>query len=248
MSADLSIAPPRPGVLGGGIAGPATGASENNERKPGGGGGKGKFAGKGGQGAGVGDGDGGGGGFFGLSAEGDKFVYVVDCSRSMGHPYPGRARTRLARVQLELLDSVRHLKSNQEFFIIFFNHNAYPMPANALVKATDESKITFLKWMSKAVPDGSTDPSVALSLALKLRPDVVYFLTDGDFDGHIVKALSLANKGRQTHIHTIGFGDNRGENLLKLIAEQNEGRYQFISADEESEDSDQAAAEIAAPR
>jgi hypothetical protein len=34
-------------------------------------------------------------------------------------------------------------------------------------------------------------------------------------------------------INTIGFGDNKGEPLLKAIAEQNRGTYQFISAEQE---------------
>lgn len=187
-----------------------------------------------GEGGGVGDGEGpgqGGGRFFGLNRPGKKIVYVVDCSLSMNHPHPGPAKTRLGRVKLELLNSVRGLHEDQEFFIIFFNDNAYPMPSDRLVEATNSSKKRFLEWMVKARPDGHTDPRMALLLGLRLQPDLLYFLTDGDFGAAVVKEVANVNQGRVA-IHTIGFGDNVGEPLLKAIAEQNRGEYQFIPQDE----------------
>jgi hypothetical protein len=153
----------------------------------------------------------------------------------MNHPHPGPARTRIARVKLELLKSVSGLKDDQKLFIIFFNDKTYPMPARQLVAATDSTRRKYLEWMARARADGETDPYRALMLAIELRPDIIYFLTDGEFRGGIVKDVAAANRGR-VRIHTIGFGDDMGEDLLKAIASQNGGNYQFISADEEDED------------
>ena len=37
---------------------------------------------------------------------------------------------------------------------------------------------------------GSTDPRAAIYKALELKPEVVYVLTDGEFDGDMVDAIS----------------------------------------------------------
>lgn len=194
--------------------------------------GAGGGTGLGGDGTGDGAGAGGGGGFFGLKVPELNVVYVVDCSRSMNHPHPGPAKTRIGRVKLELVKSVRSLSSNQKFFIIFFNERAIPMPSDRLMEASEGTKLQFLKWMVAARADGQTEPGQALALALRLKPELIYFLTDGDFRGGIVKDVAAANRGR-VKINTIGFGDNKGEPLLKAIAEQNRGSYQFISAEQE---------------
>ena len=238
----LSVTMDAPRLNGGGSGtapGPLLSASAlaKSVGNPGGGIGRG-------HGGGIGDGEGPGhgtGGFFGLNQPGKKIVYVVDCSRSMNHPYPGRARTRLGRVKLELLDSIRGLHENQQFFIIFFNDRAYPMPAEQLVDANNATKLRFLEWMARAQADGHTDPRTALLLALQLQPDLVYFLTDGDFRAGVVKDVAAANRGRVA-IHTIGFGDNTGEPLLKAIAEQNRGVYQFIPEEAQPPAADNAAA------
>jgi hypothetical protein len=186
----------------------------------------------GGDGEGDGVGAGGGGGFFGLKVPDLNVVYVVDCSKSMNHPHPGPAKTRIGRVKMELVKSVQGLTANQRFFIIFFNERAIPMPADRLMEASDSTKLQFLKWMVAARADGHTDPGQALGLALRLKPELIYFLTDGDFRAGIVKDVAAANRGK-VKINTIGFGDNDGEPLLKAIAEQNRGTYQFISAEQE---------------
>jgi len=199
-----------------------------------------------GNGVGKGTGTGSGGaGFFGLRGTAEKVVYVVDCSRSMNHPHPGPTRTRIGRVKLELLKSVRGLNENQKFFIIFFNYLAFPMPSDRMMEATDPAKLKYLRWMAEARAEGTTEPKTALMFALQLNPDIIYFLTDGDFEGHIVKEVAIANRGR-IKINTIGFGDNRGEKLLKLIAEQSGGQYQFIPPDEVPPE-EQAAAATAEP-
>jgi hypothetical protein len=100
------------------------------------------------------------------------------------------------------------------------------------MEASDATKLRYLTWMAHARADGHTDPGQALALALRLNPELIYFLTDGDFRAGIVKDVAAANRGR-VKINTIGFGGNEGEPLLKAIAEQNRGTYQFISAEQE---------------
>jgi hypothetical protein len=47
-------------------------------------------------------------------------------------------------------------------------------------------------------------------------------------------------------IHTIGFGDDGGEPLLREIAANNGGRYRFISAEESAAAAEEAGATAAA--
>lgn len=190
-----------------------------------------------GQGRGDGEGDSegeaSGGSFFGLEAEGRRVVYVVDASRSMNHPHPGPMKTRFGRVKLELVRSISAMTSQQEFFIIYFNDRAWPMPATGLKLAVPSVRQKYLRWAVEAKASGTTDPEQALLAALSLNPDVIYFLTDGAFQSRVVDRVRQANNRERVTIHTIGFGDDDGEILLKEIAFQNWGTYQFIPGDEE---------------
>lgn len=163
-----------------------------------------------GQGQGIGNNKGNGreGGdgksFFGLTAEGKSFVFVLDCSLSMNHPHDSEAKTRFRKMKMELANSLSHLRFDQEFFIIFFNHEAIPMPAERLVSAAPENQQHFLAWVDQVPAFGDTDPTAALAMALRMRPDVIYFLTDGCFSGpanDIVKSIQQS----RTTIHTFVF-------------------------------------------
>jgi len=190
-----------------------------------------------GAGEGVGNdiGDGSGTDFFGLTAPGQKFVFVVDASGSMNRPFPGPGRTLLGRVKLELLKCVTQMSPEQQFFIVFFNDDAHPMPASRLMEATPDAQRRYLRWMAEFKAVGETEPETALLLALQLNPDVVYFLTDGAFKYRVIGRVKEMNR-RETTIHTVGFGDKTGfgengaERFMQMIADQNGGTYQFVSA------------------
>ncbi len=170
-------------------------------------GGKGQANGSGlgrGQGQGIGAGRGDGKSFFGLAAEGKSFVYVLDCSLSMNHPHDSESKTRFRKMKLELANSLKHLKPEQDFFIVFFNHEAVPMPADRLVSAAPENQQHFLSWVDQVPAMGDTDPTGALSVALKLRPDVIYFLTDGCFNGPANEIVRSIQQSR-TVINTFSF-------------------------------------------
>lgn len=188
-----------------------------------------------GQGTGVGDGQGsgrgkgkgfGGGkvGFFGTEGLGTRFVFVVDCSRSM-------YGDRIARARNELSKTLEFLSEDQEFSIIFFSDKAIPMyeprPAAGLVKAERANRVRARKWMVGRGAFGQTVPDEALRMALRLNPDVVYFLTDGEFDPSARDMCRRENTNHVT-IHTIAFCTRKGEPLLKEIAADNGGRYRFV--------------------
>jgi hypothetical protein len=168
-----------------------------------------------------------GGDFFGMRASGRRFVFVVDCSRSMNHAHESEAGTRLGRLKMELTRSIGSMGPDMQFFIVFFNDRVYPMPASSMQVASPRSQEVFLRWMTTIPADGNTDPRDALRFALRLRPDVIYFLTDGRFPTMIGNDL-LKLTQPHTAIHTLALGKRSGEEVLKAIAAHNRGRYRFI--------------------
>ena len=65
-------------------------------------------------------------------------------------------------------------------------------------------------------------------MALQMRPDVIFFLTDGEFNYRVVREVSAANFG-SVRIHTISLGDDSGEKFLTELAARNGGVYRHIS-------------------
>jgi len=178
-------------------------------------------------GTGDAEGSGDGKGFFGADLQGKSVVFVVDRSKSMNHPHPSKAKTRFKRLKLEILKSVGNLNAESSFFIIFFNDRAWPMPARTMQPALAEYQKHYLTWMTNVRAEGNTDPREALQMALKLRPDVIYFLTDGSFEFRVNKTLEGIQQS-QTSIHTFAFGETEAEKTLKILANHNNGKYHFV--------------------
>ena len=180
-----------------------------------------------GSGNGIGKGE-----FFGHNPESKRIVYVVDCSKSMNFPHDSIGKTRLGRVKLELARAIFSMDEDQEFFVIFFSDLAIPMPARELQPATSEAKEKFLSWVARVPGIGRTEPLEAMLLALRLQPDTIYFLTDGQFKASTVKAFNrVAEKTSQNHkviVNGICLGNREGETLIRMLAENNFGSYTFI--------------------
>jgi hypothetical protein len=165
--------------------------------------------------------------FFGLGAAGRRIVYVVDASASMNRSYVGEAKTRFGQLKLELAKSILGLTEEQQFFIIFFNEHAIPMPADGMEHAYPQNQQRFLAWIAAVPASGLTDPRPALEIALNLRPDVVYLLTDGLFPRDVQGDLGTLRQS-VVEVNTIAFGDPRAEKSLKPLAVHNGGRFAFV--------------------
>lgn len=166
-----------------------------------------------------------GGTFFGLRADGKRFIYVVDCSGSMtGLPY--------RRATMELLSSIANLEESQQFFVILYSTESYPMfhpvTSQEFLLATDEALKQTKLWLKGFTEgEGGTNPESALEQALAMKPDAIFFLTDGAIPPTTLDTIRQVN-GRKTPIHTVGFVSRTGETVLKQIAEENEGQYKFV--------------------
>ena len=160
-------------------------------------------------------------GFFGLTAGGTNFVYVIDRSGSM-------TGTRFATAIDELTRSVTALNENMNFYIIFYDSEFVTMNASKLVSASNANKKKHLQWAQSIAAQGGTDPTQAMLRAISLRPDSIWLLSDGQFDEAAVSEIKKSNS-RGIQIHTLAFGSNDGEKQLKEIAAQNGGKYRYIS-------------------
>jgi len=152
--------------------------------------------------------------FFGLRPIGRRVVFVLDCSRSMNHPHNTEAKTRFKRMKLELIKSIQGMGPESEFYLIFFNDFAIPMPSPVPVQAAEQPKMKYLYWMSEMKADGNTEPRIALQHALRLQPDIVYFLTDGSFTYRVQQDLLSLQSGR-TEIHTFAFDAPFTDNMRR---------------------------------
>lgn len=172
-------------------------------------------------------------GVYGIDAEGNSFVYVFDHSASMGTG----GGSPLASAKAQLLASLDDLNEQNQFQIIFYNEKPRVMQVGrkfgGLAFADEWSKGQARKHVAGVIADGGTDHFSALKAALKLQPDVIFFLTDADepaLPDFKLADLARLNGGR-TSIHTIEFGRgyrSRHDNFLARIARQNDGRYVYI--------------------
>ena len=156
--------------------------------------------------------------FFGIRAEGQLFIYVVDCSGSMID------EDRLDRAKSELRRSVNALQSPQRFKVIFYNDRPVPMPGE-LPKAADyPSKAQLSRWLNMVQPEGPTDPRSSLSLALAMRPDAVFLLSDGAFPEGTSDAVARLNP-KKVPIHCIDLASGAAGDDLRKIAADSGGQY-----------------------
>ncbi len=210
-------------------------------------------------GSGMGDGEtgggmspfgipGGGGGigpkskFMGTGGNATQIIWVCDASGSMG--------TKFEILKDQIRKSVDSLKPVQFFNIIFFNNNtAYPMDANNLVPANPDGKRRAYQFLESIVPGPDSNPIPALQIAFKQKPQLIYFLTDGDFEfaldanAKVISTLADLNKEGRTKINTIAFvnADQKADlnsrgagfiDLLRRIAQDHGGIAKIAAADE----------------
>ncbi len=156
-----------------------------------------------------------------------RIVYVVDRSGSMVDTFD--------LVVEELIESVGKLRRSQKFHVIFFNSGPpVENPPRRLVSAIPSQRTAFLEFLqSDAIfPQGNTDPHDAMNRAFQVRPDLIFFLTDGDFNPSLLGTLEQWNRGRKVKIFTIAYFNRAGAALLEKIAREHGGEFRYVSEDD----------------
>jgi von Willebrand factor type A domain len=169
---------------------------------------------------------------FGVQGEGSRFVYVFDRSGSMeGAPLDAAKQQLIA--SLESLDKVH------QFQIIFYNQKPRLMQLSpgqppSMEFASEAGRQKAESFIGSILADGGTRHMEALELALQLKPDVIFFLTDADdpkLSATELARIHRLNSGAS--INTIEFGTgpaSGGQNFLQRLAEQNHGNYGYVDA------------------
>lgn len=170
----------------------------------------------------------------GIEGKGAKFVYVFDHSGSMGAP----ENKPLDRAKKELLASIDALTDVQQFYIIFYNHDQKVFridpTGGRLIFGTDNNKRLAKQFVDSIKAEGATRHADALAMALKMHPDVIFLLTDGDPPDDLTKdeqARIERLNGSGTVIDVIQISPPPGEgqdNRLEALAKHSRGQHVYI--------------------
>lgn len=171
---------------------------------------------------------------FGVSGSGSRFVYVFDRSDSMN----GYGGSPLRAAKAELLHSLQTMSERQRFQIIFYNDQPKPFQISGMplqLVAGEKSMLArATRYVESISAFGGTEHDTALKLALRMSPDVIFFLTDARIprlsESELLEIQRRAERSGTT-IHAIEFGPEPvapGDSFLRELASQNNGQYRYI--------------------
>ncbi len=171
--------------------------------------------------------------FMNISDSGRSFVYVIDISGSMGEG------NRLSLAMSQLKASLRLLQPTQQFQVIFYSDAPRRLSLRRqadrqLYYATEANKFQAFRQIDLTRAESGTEHMPALTDALSVTPDVVYFLTDGAEPQLSPRDLAdLRRITGRTTIHVIEFGSGtlsvRGVSWLQRLARQSGGEYRLVA-------------------
>ena len=174
--------------------------------------------------------------FMSVAGTGQSFVYVVDTSSSM-------TGLRLQVAQSQLKSSLRLLLPSQKFAVVTYNEAASQITLGRLAPqdmyfATDRNKFLAESEINKLISTAGTRHAPALLMALKLRPDpqnprvrpdVIYFLTDGEESPLPGELREIMSSLGSTTVHVIQFTDgtltSRETSWLERVANSSGGEF-----------------------
>ena len=173
--------------------------------------------------------------FMDIIGAGDSFVYVIDVSSSMS--ISQNRRLNLAKSQL--VNSLALLKRNQRFQIFFYSDYVEALRLRQrqqedLYQATSVNIQLARSSIGSIRGHGGTKHLPALSRALALESDVIYFLTDGDeprlLNSELKEVQRLNKAGSQIHVIEFASGPLESKRItwLQQLASQSGGKYRRV--------------------
>ena len=199
----------------------------------------------------AGAGGGGGAQFMGIRTDAKSIVYIVDFSSSMRNE-DGRE----SLLKRELAQSIQSLRDGCKFTVILFGispengaklvespnksgtvyTNAVPMPPRGeWLAATASNRDSTIRWVTQheSDPAGGSGTWDSMRIALQMNPEVIFLLTDGEFDSSDLAMLrdeiTAGNKESLTQINTIAFASENDVQSLQTIAQENNGTYRRVT-------------------
>ncbi|MDA7921871.1 VWA domain-containing protein [Verrucomicrobiales bacterium] len=193
-----------------------------------------------------GGGSGGNVSFFGSQGKTKNLVYVVDVSGSMS-TQGENGKSRFDLMKEELARSVSALPISVKFRIILFSDSARyieqsreesgmlkaddpeSFPKRLLVRATRSQVRKTLKEIEGISLGGGTNWRLPLKMAINLQPDLIYFMTDGEFTSDngkvpvIDDVVDYNRKRSRARINTICLMELKAYDELQELARRTRG-------------------------
>ena len=174
---------------------------------------------------------------FGITGTGKRIVYVIDRSDSMN----GNGSRPLLAAKTELIQSLAALQESQFFQLILYNEQPSPyrsvesMASSAqMIQAETAAIKRAQSYIESVKAFGGTNHADALRLALRMRPDVIFFLTDGRVPSLSDRELSEIGRiasSYGTTIHGIEFGTAPAADptsFIPVLASASGGKYRYF--------------------
>ena len=143
-------------------------------------------------------------------------------------------------VKRELRSTISKLTPRQQFNVIYFKNgdNAEAVDKNALIPATPQNIKRMGTFLDGLAPQGATNPIPAIEMAFKMKPQLLYILSDGEFNdlvpyADVIKRIAELNADKKTRVNTILFGEraDEAEKTMKQIAKDSGGNFVFVPLD-----------------
>jgi len=163
-------------------------------------------------------------------AEGRSFVFVIDRSASMGRGGLG-AHQAAAK---ELARRIDQLTDEHTFQVVAYNQSVVYLTDRELITASAENKRRLVRFIADLPAYGQTEHGRGLLAALRLKPEVIFLLTDGGDpapDAGQLRLIREAAASNRTSIHCLHFGRGAPSDLgafLPRLAAENRGSYAYI--------------------
>lgn len=185
--------------------------------------------------------------FMGIRSQGEKVVFLLDRSSSMSGSLLGTKVRPIDVAKAELMRSINSLSGDHEFQIVFYHDDtrALNSPEGAIkgIKLLPVSELNLnlaRNFVNQVRAEQGTDHFRALSLAVSLHPDVIYFLTDADSKLGTDDINRLRRMSQGTIINCVEFG--RGSqlsgtglnerNFMQRLSEETGGVYRYFNISE----------------
>jgi hypothetical protein len=110
-------------------------------------------------------------------------------------------------------------------------------PQGKFLPPTNDSIYRLNTWLSSINHGGATLPASSIGLALRLKPDAIFLLSDGEIQDNTVQDLRFYNRLKEDSgkitvaipIHTVLLHSPVGEATLRAIADENDGVFTPVS-------------------
>ena len=169
--------------------------------------------------------------FFGVTSQAKKVVFIIDHSGSM--------IGRLHLVRAEVRRAINHLMPFQKFAVVVFAAHPHILGNETGLTLATRPIVTEMDYLLKGHHilaegrnDGMVQPfAMAFRVAYAMKPDVIYFLTDGHFNPKLLHYIEIQTLEHHVPVNTFSLlsRDPVFEDEMRRIARMTHGVFHLIS-------------------